>query len=90
MNYYNILVKILETRITETHEYMFIYSFMESLIEKYGYWRSIKEVGYAHDYELVSRWKNEKYNFTEQFTVNYNLSFSKNNPKLIYDFYNDQ
>ena len=37
MEYYNVLVKILETRIIDHGEYMFIYNFMDSLIQKYGY-----------------------------------------------------
>jgi len=44
------------------------------LLQRYGYWRTHVEVGYAHDWELVSRWvKNqEEWVATKLFTLNYN------------------
>lgn len=60
------------------------------LLNKYGYWRTHEDVGYAHDYELVSRWKYENYDSTREFTMIYNLEGSNNNPELIYNAYDDQ
>ena len=60
------------------------------ILIKYGFWKKPQEVGYAHDWELVSRWKNEKYAATMKPTVIYNLENSLNNPKKIYEAYNDQ
>jgi len=62
----------------------------KELIDKYGKWKSHKEAGYYHDYELVSRWKTEPYFVTEKPTVWYNLKGSLNNPKVIYEYYGDQ
>ena len=62
-------------------------SFMHTyyLIEKYGYWRTQKDVGYAHDWELVSRWVNggEKGYPTFKNTLDYDCENSLNDPKLI-------
>jgi len=60
-----------------------------SLITKYGYWKSIKEI-YTHDWELVSRWTNEKYAYTGLYTLNYEADLNKCNPQLIYEYYGDQ
>lgn len=65
----------------------------KSLLYKYGYWKSHKEAGYAHDWELVSRWVSggEKWSATEKVTMIYNMETqSLNNPKVIYEVYNDQ
>ncbi len=62
-----------------------------SLLYKYGYWKSHKEAGYCHDWELVSRWLNEKWSATGKVTMIYNMETqSLNNPKEIYEVYNDQ
>ena len=63
------------------------------LLEKYGYWRKQSDVGYTHDYEIVSRWVNEnlKWKATEEVTMIYNMETqSLNNPLLIYLAYGDQ
>ena len=62
----------------------------KDLLDKYGYWRTHKDVGYAHDFELVSRWSNEKYDSTGEFTMIYNLEGSRNNARAIYEYYGDQ
>src|SRR6185369_13409754 len=61
-----------------------------SLFSKYGYWRTHKEVGYAHDWEIVSRWVqgNEPWVATELVTLEYNNA--NQDMKAIRDFYNDQ
>lgn len=65
----------------------------KSLLDKYGYWRKHSDAGYAHDYEIVSRWVTggEQWSATEQVTMIYNMETqSLNNPKAIYEMYNDQ
>lgn len=48
------------------------------LIDKYGYWKSQKEAGYPHDWELVNRWikGKEMWSSTERPTVIYNAATS--------------
>jgi glycosyltransferase involved in cell wall biosynthesis len=41
------------------------------LLQKYGYWRAQAEVGYATDWDLVSRWKGEPWAATLRPTVIY-------------------
>ncbi len=68
-------------------------SFMHrfSLIHKYGYWKTHKEGGYCHDWELVSRWSEETWKATGEITMVYNMqTASLNNPKAIYEMYDDQ
>ena len=60
------------------------------LVFKYGYWKSPLEVGYAHDWEMVSRWTDEKYVASRKPTVIYNLENSHNNPQKIAEAYDDQ
>ena len=60
------------------------------LLEKYGYWKKQQDVGYANDWDLFSRWNNEKWKASELFTLNYNNNDSVQNIKLIYEYYNDQ
>ena len=61
------------------------------LLKKYGYWKTREEAGYSHDWEFVSRWKNESYIKTEQFTLHYDSNNQENcNPEKIYNYYNDQ
>lgn len=43
--------------------------FRRSLIHKYGAWRPRSEVGYANNWELVSRWDKEAWAVTMQTTV---------------------
>tara|TARA_B100000424_G_scaffold270122_1_gene268675 strand:+ start:3803 stop:5374 length:1572 start_codon:yes stop_codon:yes gene_type:complete len=62
----------------------------KELLEKYGYWKNRKEAGYAHDWELVSRWKDHKYCPTGKATLNYNLEFSEQDIDGIFNAYNDQ
>lgn len=61
-----------------------------SLLEKYGYWRKQSEVGYAHDFEFVSRWVqgNEPWAATHQPTLWYQNSHQ--DMKAIYHAYPDQ
>ena len=62
-------------------------SFMHSyyLIEKYGYWRTPTDVGYAHDWELVSRWVKDgvRWQATYRNTLDYDCENSLNDPELI-------
>ena len=46
------------------------------LLDHYGYWRSPAQVGYAHDFELVSRWDGEPWAASERATVRYSFSTS--------------
>ena len=59
-----------------------------TLLEKYGYWRTQTEVGYAHDFELVSRWKDEVWGATLLPTLVYNNVHQ--NMKSVYEAYPDQ
>ncbi len=62
-----------------------------SLIHKYGYWKTHKDAGYCHDYELVSRWKNETYGTTGKITLVYNTETrTRNEPKKVFETYDDQ
>lgn len=62
----------------------------KELLDKYGYWRTHKDVGYAHDFELVSRWTNETYAASLKPTLIYSSEGSLNNPRLIWEAYDDQ
>ena len=62
----------------------------KSLVDKYGPWKSHKDAGYCHDFEFVSRWKDEPYFTTNECTMWYNLVGSFNNAKAIYEYYGDQ
>lgn len=46
------------------------------LCVKYGLWKDRIEGGYAHDWEFFSRWKNESYVATHQYTLLYNTEFN--------------
>lgn len=61
-----------------------------NLLIKYGYWKTQQEAGYAHDWELVSRWGKETYVATEKFTLHYDSQQSGCNAQEIYNYYNDQ
>ena len=43
------------------------------LVERFGYWRGPDVAGYAHDWELVSRWDTEPWMASLQPTVRYRL-----------------
>ena len=60
------------------------------LLDKYGYWRPQSEVGYAHDFEFVSRWieGGEPWVATELPTLYYQNSHQ--NMKAVYEAYPDQ
>ena len=59
-----------------------------NLIYKYGLWKSRAEAGYAHDWELFSRWVNagEKYVLTRKPTLLYTAD--ENNANIIYQHQN--
>lgn len=59
----------------------------KELLDKYGYWKSQKEVGYANDWELVSRWKSEKYSYTDMYTMVYNTETNNQDIEWIYNYY---
>src|SRR5690606_27621274 len=82
LNEYNIICKEPKIYRIDTSTIMH----KSDLLKKYGYWRKTDDVGYAHDFELVSRWVtgNEKWVATEQVTMIYNMLYSSKNPKLIY------
>ena len=42
------------------------------LCVNYGLWKDRNEGGYAHDWEFFSRWREEKYIPSKQFTLLYN------------------
>jgi glycosyltransferase involved in cell wall biosynthesis len=46
------------------------------LLDHYGYWRSAWEVGYAHDWELVSRWDGEPWAASLRPTLHYSTEMS--------------
>jgi hypothetical protein len=46
------------------------------LCVKYGLWKDRNEGGYAHDWEFFSRWREEKYIATGDFTLLYNTEFN--------------
>ncbi len=59
-----------------------------SLFKKHGYWRTIKEYGYAIDWDLVGRWVkgNEPWVATKMFTLHYsNWQQDMNFIKNVYD-----
>jgi glycosyltransferase involved in cell wall biosynthesis len=62
----------------------------KSLLEKYGYWKTREEAGYAHDWELVSRWGDHNWAVTNIPTLIYNTEFSNNDLEAIYRIYPDQ
>ena len=46
------------------------------LLDRFGFWRPPSETGYAHDWELVSRWEGEPWAASLRPTVQYNLATS--------------
>ena len=62
----------------------------KELLDKYGYWKTREQAGYAHDWELVSRWKDHKYCATGKATLNYNLDFNDQDIDGIFNAYADQ
>ncbi len=61
-----------------------------SLLKKYGYWKTREEVGYAHDWELVSRWKDHSWAATNLPTLLYHNVFGAGYLSQIYNAYSDQ
>lgn len=59
----------------------------KELLQQYGYWKKSSECGYANDWDLVSRWKNEKYGYSGLYTMIYDTETSLNNPQKIYEYY---
>jgi glycosyltransferase involved in cell wall biosynthesis len=47
-----------------------------NLVVKYGLWKNRIDGGYAHDWEFVSRWKDEKWAATKKCTVIYNTKYN--------------
>ena len=43
------------------------------LLDRHGYWRTTAEVGWAHDFELVSRWRDEAWAASLRPTLSYTL-----------------
>jgi glycosyltransferase involved in cell wall biosynthesis len=43
----------------------------KSLVRKFGYWRDRIEATYSHDFEFVSRWKDEPYAISDKITMIY-------------------
>ena len=62
----------------------------KELLERHGYWKTREEAGYAHDWELVSRWKGYKWRATGKATLNYNLEFNDQDIDGIFNEYGDQ
>jgi glycosyltransferase involved in cell wall biosynthesis len=54
-----------------------------------GYWRERPSVGYAHDWELVSRWLEYKWEASLQPTLNFDNQYSNQNVKAMIGYYND-
>jgi len=46
------------------------------LLDHYGFWRTTEQVGYAHDFELVSRWAGEPWIASKRATVRYSFATS--------------
>jgi glycosyltransferase involved in cell wall biosynthesis len=53
------------------------------LLVKHGLWKNRIEGGYAHDWEFISRWKDEKYAFTGKCTVVYNTLYNNQSYEQI-------
>jgi glycosyltransferase involved in cell wall biosynthesis len=47
-----------------------------SLLDRHGYWRPAAETDWAHDWELVSRWRDEPYVASLRPTLRYSLETS--------------
>ena len=58
-----------------------------SLCVKYGLWKDRNEGGYAHDWEFFSRWKDEKYIPSRQFTLLYNTEFNGQSFEFLNNLY---
>ena len=59
------------------------------LLKKYGYWKPTSMAS-AHDWDLVSRWKNEPWAATLLPTLHYKADLNRCRPLLIYKQYGDQ
>lgn len=55
-----------------------------SLLDRYGYWRSPAGAGMpAHDWELVSRWRRERWAASRRPTLSYTLDPARHRPELL-------
>ncbi len=54
-----------------------------------GYWQERPAVGYAHDWELVSRWLEYKWEASLQPTLHFDNQFSNQNVKAMIRYYDD-
>ena len=61
-----------------------------SLLDKYGYWKTREEVGYAHDFYLFNQWKDEKYVATEKCTMHYSTDFNEQSFESILNMVQDE
>ena len=64
-----------------------------TFMHKFQLLNAHSDVGYSHDYEIVSRWvsESEQWIATEKATMIYNMETqSLNNPRQIYLMYGDQ
>jgi len=57
------------------------------LCVKYGLWKDRIEGGYAHDWEFFSRWKDEKWIATKEFTLLYNTEFNGQSFEFLNNLY---
>lgn len=53
------------------------------LLERFGYWRSPADTGYAHDWELVSRWDGEPWVASLRATLRYTLETSHQDERAL-------
>ncbi len=53
------------------------------LLRKYGLWKDRIDAGYAHDWELFSRWASEPWVATKQCTVLYSTEFNNQTAESI-------
>lgn len=60
------------------------------LLNKYGYWKDRVQGGYAHDWEFVSRWKDEKWSCTMLPTLKYCVATNQQSYEWLYNAVNDQ
>jgi glycosyltransferase involved in cell wall biosynthesis len=54
-----------------------------SLLDRFGYWRTLSETDGAHDWELVSRWEREGWAASGRATLRYALDPRRHPPELL-------
>lgn len=64
--------------------------FRKELTDKYGDWKDRNQGGYSHDFELVSRWKDEKYIPTDKITMVYNTDTNGQSGEELYNWNPEQ